>query len=562
MLLISQEVLDPTVVVVVTTQQQEQLIKEILGALDLGHLAVTFCHIDFPEEALKLIREGLVKFRKVQAVVWTGETKSWIRLDSVKTLASGSASWTFIPCPSVLEISDPAQRDLFVLAFLSVKGLVEKFFEGGTQYVHLQTEREIESFLRDAPRMSRRWAFDIESSKFAPYHKDFFLISIAFSHTPGEAYGFGLTHPQARMRFWRRNYWLWQKLREFMMDRRIRWVGHNILKFDKPGVEIGLDCSMVDSYQDFWDRFDDTMIMKYTLHESAKGRYNLASCAQEELQWGNWKIDVDDLTQVPLGDVVKYNCKDADATIQIAAAFERKMRDFSEAYSVDLSDLYRRIHLPNAINAAMMDGNGIRCNEGYARDLQKKYDTIIEQLSLWLRAQEPVKKLEALKTEEVLAGRKRIPAPGTDLYRAFKERLDRMVAFNPTGTKDCSRLLWEVMQIPYPEQFGRTAKKGEPRITAEVLEFLAGQGHQVCKALHKIAELSDSLSSYVRPILVNTTRTRDGLSHPSFYPPGTETGRYSCKNADENAGVGGVGENIQKINRAREIKDLYCSRYS
>lgn len=560
----------PDVVVILKDLSEKDLFLSFAQACNLNHLIYNYVIPDNQIELLSFVKEFnshyalppfiVLMYHPSLAKEAFGEN---VFNFSIPRKYSGNVEF-FISRNGISEgAEDQAQTQILsVLAqIIEVSTKVgELFLYKRRDYYYLDKPKEISDFLHWAEQFDF-FSHDWETSPNPPYHKDFKLLTTSFSREPGESFCFGLLHREAQMTRTRKWYPVWNQMVEFIRNKKRRWVGHNYPKFDKPATELFFSISLFEDYDDFHSRVDDTMMMKYTLNESAKGRYKLKTCAKEELRWPNWGIDTSNLEDQPLARVLPYNAMDTDATMRLYYTYKWKLHEFSDFYSVDLWDSYRNLHLPNSLNAALLDGAGILCNEKYALEFRDASEFRKEQYTQWLRTQPPIIEYERRQKEEYMRGRKIIPPVGSEKRKKFDERMEKCCAFSPTGDKGMKEVLYEIMALPYPEQFGRTEKTQDVRVTGEVLNYLGEQGHGIPKILAKIASISDDLSDYIYPVLRNRTLTYDGMSHASFMPVGTETGRYSCKNGDENTEKGGVGENLQKISRRPEIKGLYKSRF-
>lgn len=472
--------------------------------------------------------------------------------------------------PSEIE-KDELSLKAIIQVLLEAKKNCEEYVRR-TDYKLLFDLQQIQDFLLWAKR-EKYWAVDIETTPFPPYHKQFKVLSIAFSNQNNNAYGFGVYHPGSP--FLGENYKdkqseVFYLFLSFLQNPDIHWIGHNILKFDKVGMELGLKILMSSSYDDYLDRFEDTMVMKYTLDEACKGRYKLKVCAREELGWKNWGIDTTDLSNEPLDKVLKYNCQDADATYQLYHVFLRKFKQFSSHYRVDLSRLYKEVHLPNAINAALLDSNGIKGDIDYGRNLKDNHEKEIRQLEKKVLSDPDVVKTQTEIRKSLISKRKRFPIKGTPAYTKFLKKLEKESQFNVHSKDQIKKLLYRNLKLTYPEQFGRTEKKKEERVTEEVLawhvEGFRNSGDTrlliLCESLYKIQKLQQDLSNFIVPVVVNSGKTSDGLSHASFSSVRVETGRYGCTNADDVTGTKAeCGENLQKIDKRPDIRNLYKSRF-
>lgn len=421
------------------------------------------------------------------------------------------------------------------------------------------TEKDKIIFFLEKAKSTKLWAIDIETTPYPPYHKDFELISISFSHKPGISIAFPVNHPEinfSKEEIQEIN----DKLYEFLSDPSIHLIGHNILKFDKIGIEKYLGKRISQSYEETLRRFDDTMIMKYALNENHKGRYSLKICLQDYLEWPDWGIDTSNLKETPIKQILEYNALDTDATISLYYEFLDKIKQESIILGIDVYESYKTVLLPNACNAAILDDNGLAANTEYAEKYYKRIQRRLKRYKKYVCNNPYVKDHIRFLRNEKLKSRKRIPAKGTKMYEKMMETLSK-IKFNPTGKKDTEYILFDKMGLEYPEEFGRTPT-GKRKMGMDVFKHLEEkQGSRFCRALYFIHTMEADMSNYVVPVLESIKLTKSGVTHPSFNAVGTDTGRFSCRNADANSSGVGVGQNLQKIKKSKEIKALYKSRF-
>jgi DNA polymerase I-like protein with 3'-5' exonuclease and polymerase domains len=542
----------PSLVVVYSSSENDSLIRNFLSALKISSKELAFL------EKEKIVLSELVSSFDSFQRDHNLPLPNYLFIDISPEEVEVCDRTFFIPSISTLENHVETSMQIALECKEKLPILDPK--QGGVNYYKLTQRSDIEAFLYWVLKNPSLWSIDIETTSSSPYRKGFQVFTVAFSRKVGECFSFGLAHPGSFMCRFRGNRDLYSVLGKVLEDRNQRWLGHNILSFDKPGLERYLGISMTSSFSDYLERFDDTKMMKYALEEHSFTFYRLKSCAFQDLGWSDWGIDTSSIETSDFHQVLHYNCQDVDATLRLRHVYEFRLRKNSLFYGVDLYDCYRSIHMPNALNASILDGNGIKTDIPYATDLKTTYEKLVEYLIQTLQSDSDVQALIERWKDEYLAGRKRIPLPGTKSYDKMQDRLNSFF-FDPSKTKQMKTLLFEQKALPYPEHFGRTDKTNDFKVTVDLFDYLA-EKHDIpmLRLVSRIYGMRADLSNYIYPVLRNHEASKDGYSHASFRATGTETARYSCKNAEDD--MQGCGENLQKIDKRSEIKRLYTSRFN
>lgn len=98
--------------------------------------------------------------------------------------------------------------------------------------------------------------------------------------------------------------------------------------------------------------------------------------------------------------------------------------------------------------------------------------------------------------------------------------------FNPRSSPQIKQLLWDRLKLT-PPRWAKTGKSGEVSTDAEVQQYLADKGVDVCKDLLEYAGLSKLYGTYLRPLRERAERSLTQTIRTSFNSVGTVTGRIS-----------------------------------
>jgi DNA polymerase-1 len=265
-------------------------------------------------------------------------------------------------------------------------------------------------------------------------------------------------------------------LRELLSDPRVPKAGHNIkyawLVLRRAGLElagVAYDSMLASFVLDPGRR-------SHAIEELARDRLSLGLRTYGELV-GRGRSERPFAT-LPVPDAARYSAAASEMVLRLEAAFRPELEDHA------LLPLLETIELPLIGVLADMEWRGVRIDlerlgeisRGFARELAE-----LEQA----------------------------------IYRAAGTE------FNINSTPQLRHVLFEKIQLPVQKK-----TKTGPSTDYEVLEQLAGQGHEVPRLLIEYRELSKLKSTYV-DALPGFINPRTGRIHTSFNQTGAATGRLS-----------------------------------
>ena len=255
--------------------------------------------------------------------------------------------------------------------------------------------------------------------------------------------------------------------------------------YQKCGQNIKYDSLVLSNYDLIVQGIDfDTMVASYVINPSLR-QHNLDALSLEYLHFK--KIPTSDLigkgkgminmAEVPVTDVARYACEDADITQQLKDILEPKLKELS------LDSLFRKVEIPLIEVLIAMERHGVSLDLPFLNKMSGNLDTELNKL---------IHEIYTIAGEE----------------------------FNINSTKQLSTILFQKLKLP-------VIKKTKTGISTDVtvLEELA-HGHELPRKLLEYRQLSKLKSTYVDalPKLVNPRTKR---VHSSYNQTVTATGRLS-----------------------------------
>ncbi|HKR55469.1 MAG TPA: DNA polymerase I [Gemmatimonadales bacterium] len=265
-------------------------------------------------------------------------------------------------------------------------------------------------------------------------------------------------------------------LRELLADPAVKKAGHNI-KYDwlvlrRAGVElagVAYDSMLASFVLDPGRR-------SHALDALALERLNLPMRTYADVA-GRGRAERP-FADVPVPDAARYCCDDSEMVLRLAEAFNGELDDHH------LRPLLDTIEMPLIRVLSDMEWAGIRVDRELLANLSRQFAIDLGRLEKEIHA-----------------------AAGTD--------------FNIASTPQLRTVLFEKLQLPVLKK-----TKTGASTDYEVLEQLAGMGHEVPRLLIEYRELSKLKSTYVDSLPLNINPDT-GRIHTSFNQTGAATGRLS-----------------------------------
>ena len=328
----------------------------------------------------------------------------------------------------------------------------------------------------------QQFTFDLETTDVDPMKAE--IVGLSFSWNEGEAYYIPAVSEKvaATTDLFTDNkfrgfplHTALQYLNPIFENESIKKCGQNVkydrLVLSRAGVEVkGVDF--------------DTMVASYVVNPSLR-QHNLDALALAYFNYqkiptksliGTGKKQIT-MAEVPIEDVSRYACEDADFTQRLRHVLEPKIINF------DLKQLFDEVEMPLVEVLMDMERNGVSLNVSLLGEMSKQLDQRLNQL---------IEKIYEL------AG----------------------VEFNINSTKQLAEVLFKKLELPVI----RRTKTG-PSTDVAVLETLAKE-HQLPRELLEYRQLTKLKSTYVDalPRLINP---KTGRVHTSYNQTVAATGRLS-----------------------------------
>lgn len=329
---------------------------------------------------------------------------------------------------------------------------------------------------------AKRFVFDTETTSTNPFEAE--LVGISFSMKEREAFFVPISSQQPGEDLFAQKTRndlvgfppsvVLARLKPILRNTRILKIGQNI-KYDMLVLH-GYDVEVR-------GELFDTMVASYCLRPD--GQHNLDALAREHLSYR--MVSYDDLAgsgknqkplrEIPLQEVSKYSCEDADITLRLYGILSEKIKEHG------LTKVCTEIEFPLIPVLARMEATGVAIDTAFLQDMSKELERMLDTL-----------------TREIhrLAGTK----------------------FNINSTQQLSEILFKKLQLT-------PVKKTKTGFSTDVgvLEALQHK-HPIIDKLLEYRQIAKLKSTYVDalPQLVNP---KTGRVHTSFNQTVAATGRLS-----------------------------------
>ena len=324
------------------------------------------------------------------------------------------------------------------------------------------------------------FAIDTETNSLDPMVAD--LVGISLCVTPGEAFYIPLGHKKKEDDLVKKQLKLndvLKLIKPFLEDSSIKKVGQNI-KYDyRIFLQHGIQMNSI----------EDTMLMSYAL-DAGKNRHGMDLLSEIHLDHkpitfkdvaGTGKSQVT-FDQVDIEQAKEYACEDADITLKLYEAFEKRL------FSENVLTVYDQLEKPLVKILSTIENNGVKIDQKILHKLSEKFSIEISNLE---------KKIFKIAKEE----------------------------FNIGSTKQLGDIIYEKLKIAGSKK----TKKGNFATNVSVLEDLADQGHEFPKLVLSWRQKSKLKNTYTDtlPTFINKKTKR---IHTSFLLAATTTGRLASAN--------------------------------
>ncbi len=303
-----------------------------------------------------------------------------------------------------------------------------------------------------------------------------------------------------------------KRIKPLLENPNIKKIGHNI-KYDMHIFkQLGINVYPV----------EDTMVMSYVL-DSSKNLHNMDELANIHLGYstihytdvcGTGKAQIT-FAEVTLDKALDYAAEDANITLRLYNFFKERIE------KENCSDIYYNIDLPLIYNLFEMEELGISIDTEKLKNLSINFEKILDSLA-------------------------------SEIYQLAETE------FNILSPKQLGEILFEKMNIPYPEKNKKTYSTD-----VEILKQLSYQGYEIADKVLKYREIAKLKSTYA-DALVEQVLPRDNRIHTNYFQCGTSTGRLSSNDPNlQNIPVrSDLGKDIRSAFIAQKGYKLLSADYS
>ncbi len=356
--------------------------------------------------------------------------------------------------------------------------------EAPVDYRTVKTDPDLDDLLARLGA-AEAFAFDTETTGLNPFDAD--VIGLSFSFEEGKAFyvptftpgvpGTLFSKPHVDEDWLRR---LLARLKPLLEDPARAKGGQNskydILVLGRYGIDVrGLAFdTMIASY------LCDPSLRQHNLDVLALRYLNEKKTPTEELIGRSGKNQLS-MFDIPLEDVARYACEDADYTWRLHQAFVPRLK------ALEVERLYREVELPLVLVLARMERAGVKLDAPLLKRLSVEYD----------------QKLDALARE---------------IHAAAGE------VFNIDSPKQLATILFEKLEVH--KSLGVRVKKLKTGYSTDqsVLEGLTG--HPVVSKIMDYRQLRKLKGTYLDALPALVAK-KTGLLHTSFNQAVAATGRLS-----------------------------------
>ena len=321
-----------------------------------------------------------------------------------------------------------------------------------------------------------RFAIDTETTDLDPLKAELVCVSLAW--LPGEAYCVPVQFPEEPQPD--DGDYVLKGLKPILENPAILKCGQNI-KYDMLVLSgHGIELQGVDF---------DTMVASYVVNPSGR-QHNLDALALEYLQIK--KIPITDLIgsgraqrtmrEVPIEDVARYACEDADVTWRLRDLLEAKLKETATW------DLFQRVEIPLIMVLKEMEQAGVCLDVPLLQQMSQEMDRQLLTLT-------------------------------QDIHGLAGE------VFNINSTQQLGRILFEKLEI-HKAQGLKRVRKTKTGYSTDVAALEQFKDHPLVQKMLEYRQLAKLKSTYVDalPQLINP---RTGRVHTSYNQTVAATGRLS-----------------------------------
>lgn len=486
----------------------------------------------------ELIHDASVKYLIVADAGYykmlTGQGQAEANLGYVRPCIYGPWEVIYVPSPKSI-FYDPEKTRAKIAQ--SMKAMLAHnlglYVPPGSDVIHFEaypsTYSEIGAWLEKLIEMDRPLSIDIEAFDLKHYKAGIGTISFAWSKHEGiafavdyQAFEDATEAPYGQQQY---NEPVRKLLRHFFIELSQKALYHNISydayvliyqlfmehELDTEGMLQGMDIML--------ENWEDTQLITYLATNSCAGnKLGLKENAQEFS--GNYAVEVEDITTVPLSKLLRYNLVDALSTWYVYEKYYQKMVDDQQL------ELYETLFKDTIRDIIQMQLTGLPLNMKRVKEVKALLQADEADALARLRATSVVQQFTYRLNEQWVAER------NATLKKKRVTLADAKEVFNPNSGPQLQQLLYGMLGLPVLDftatKQPATGKKTLAKLlnhtqNQDVLDFL--------QALLDYSSVNKILSAFI-PAFEDAMPAPNGWHYlvGSFRLGGTVSGRLSSSN--------------------------------
>lgn len=518
--------------------QMDEITKEYLNDLDKNEILILDLYKDpkkkktsvaSMKEYLKDVEETLSSFKVEYVIicnsdyykVFTREAKADVTIGYVKEMGC----YKVIYAPDYKSIFyDPIKvRAKISRSLIALKSsLSGTYKDPGNINFHAQYPKSLEELSRALGNLLDKPALtcDIETFSLRPHEAG--IASIAFAWNQEEGIAFQIDPSKEEKNELFRN-----ALRNFFYCYKGKLIFHNIA-FDATVLTYQL---WMDDITDtkgcltginwLMKNFEDTKIITYLATNSCAGNELGLKALSQEFAGNYAQEDIDDVSKIPVDQLLEYNLVDCLATWFVYNKYYPKMVEDNQ------ESVYRTLFLPALVDIVQMQLTGFPLNMERVIEVEKMLQEDSDNAVNTLQNSNLIKNFVAILKQEW------VEQKNAKLKKKQVTIDDAKVEFNPRSNLQLQELLYKILHLPVINK----TDSGLPSTDGDTLKSLLNhtdneEVKEILNALLDYSAVDKILSAFIPTFkeAVYSPKTNWHYLIGNFNLGGTVSGRLSSSN--------------------------------
>lgn len=464
--------------------------------------------------------------------VLTKQPKAEVHLGYVMDSVFGSQKVVYTPSHRAIFYNPDLIKEKIQRSMRAVVDHAKNQYRApGTGIIHFadypQTNADIKAWLDKLLEMDRPLTVDIEAFSLKAHTAGIGTITFCWDEHNGIAFpvdyepDFGAT--QAPFGKQVRNEIIRDYLLEFFLKFKQKLIYHNIAYdgcvliyqlfmkdiTDTKGLLNGLDVML--------KNWDDTKLITYLATNTCAGNeLKLKALAQEFA--GNYaQDDIDDITKIPLVDLLEYNLVDGLSTWYV------HKKQYPQMVADQQEGIYKELFQPATVDILQMQLTGMPINLKRVREVEQILKTELQSANNIIENSVIIQEFVDDMNDRWVDWK------NSTLKKKRVTKADAKEVFNPNSDVQMQRLLYEMIGLPIIE----TTASGQPAVDGDTLKNLLNHttDPKVTDLLSAflLHRAVDKILSVYIPAFLNAVPGSDGWHYlcGNFNLGGTVSGRLS-----------------------------------